>query len=140
MLVLLDYEHENEFFLLLLALIVSPLLAYDGDMDVYHEFKEDLALVRDSYLVAFNVAQEESGEKTEGLKTWAQIEFEAPECQYLKVTEIPQGLKLKGSHGAYKVEAEVRVEMRGEDIFYDVKFLKGSNAPGKEIFGEVFRN
>ena len=39
-----------------------------------------------------------------------------------------------------KIDAEIRVVTRDTDIFYDVKYNKASNAAGKEIFGEVFRN
>lgn len=135
------------------ALLVAPAFAYDGDMDIYHEFKEDLSLARDGYIACLNMAMESATENTEGslegwldlrdkggARSWAQLEFEAPDLKYLSIEEMPYGFKLKGSHGAYKVNAEIRVVTRDTDIFYDVKFKKGSNAPGKEIFGEVFHN
>lgn len=130
--------------------VANFLFAYDGDMDIYHEFKEDLSLVNDSYLLSLNMAIENTNDETlnrwfdlraqGGAKTWKQLEFNVPDLKYLTLTEIPYGFKLKGSHGAYKVDAEVKVLTRDSDIFYDVKFLKATNAPGKEIMGEVFRN
>ena len=69
-----------------------------------------------------------------------QLDFEAPAFKFLKMEEVPYGFKLKGSHGPYKIDVEIRVVTRDTDIFYDVKYNKASNAAGKEIFGEVFRN
>ena len=37
---------------------VAPALAYDGDMDVYHEFKEELSLIRDGYVACLNMVME----------------------------------------------------------------------------------
>jgi len=117
---------------------IVPSFAFDGDMDEYHEFKEDLALVRDSYVQCVNMTAEEHPEKLGG--SWNDIEFEAPETAYVKIEELAGGFKIKGSHGAYKLEAEVRVRLKEGDILYEVKHSKkGSNAPGKEIAGEVFR-
>ena len=137
----------------LLAFLAAPLFAYDGDMDTYHEFKEELSLARDSYLSCLNMAMEEASEKTDGslvgwfdlrdkggARSWMQLDYEAPDFKYLKMEEMPYGFKLSGTHGAYKVNTEIRVVTRDTDIFYDVKHGKGSNAAGKEIFGEVFRN
>jgi len=113
-------------------------LAFDGDMDEYHEFKEDLALVRDSYVQCVNMMADEHPEKLGG--SWSDIEFEAPETAYVKIEELAGGFKIKGAHGAYKLDAEVRVRLKEGDILYEVKHSKkGSNAPGKEIAGEVFR-
>ena len=130
-----------------------PLFAYDGDMDTYHEFKEDLSLARDSYLSSLNMAMEDASEKTEGslagwfdvrrqggAKTWSDLDYDAPSLKFLKIEEKPYGFKLEGSHGAYKISAEIRFVTRDNDIFYDVKYLKASNAAGKEIFGEIFHN
>ena len=133
--------------------LATPLFAYDGDMDTYHEFKEDLSLARDGYIACLNMAMESANESTEGslegwfslrdkggARSWMQLDFEAPDLKFLKMEEIPYGFKLKGSHGAYKIDVEIRVVTRDTDIFYDVKYNKASNAAGKEIFGEVFRN
>ena len=134
-------------------LLATPLFAYDGDMDTYHEFKEDLSLARDGYIACLNMAMESANESTEGslegwfslrdkggARSWMQLDFEAPDLKFLKMDEMPYGFKLKGSHGAYRIDAEIRVVTRDTDIFYDVKYNKASNAAGKEIFGEVFRN
>ena len=133
--------------------LTAPLFAYDGDMDTYHEFKEDLSLARDGYVASLNMAMESANESTEGTqegwfslrdkggaRSWMQLDFEAPDLKFITMTEMPYGFKLKGSHGAYKIDAEIRVVTRDSDIFYDVKYNKASNAAGKEIFGEVFRN
>ena len=143
-------KHLAFIFALFLA---APLFAYDGDMDTYHEFKEDLSLTRDGYIACLNMAMESANESTEGslegwfnlrdkggARSWMQLDFEAPTFKFLKMEEVPYGFKLKGSHGAYKIDAEIRVVTRDTDIFYDVKYNKASNAAGKEIFGEVFRN
>lgn len=126
-------------FLLSLTLLVAPFsMAFDGDMDEYHEFKEDLALVRDSYVQCVNMVADEHPEKVGG--SWNDLEFEPPENAYVKVEELKGGFKIKGNHGAYKLDAEVRVGLNQEgDVKYEVKFSKGSNTPGKEIAGEVFR-
>jgi len=118
-------------------LISSPVLAYDGDMDEYHEFKEDLALARDSYLSALNLYLGEAEFKT-GF-SWEQLEFEAPTLNYSSLKELPGGFSITGKHGAYKLDAEVRISPKEDDFKYEVKFQKGTNAPGKEIAGEVFR-
>ncbi|MCQ2062616.1 MAG: hypothetical protein MJY99_04690 [Fibrobacter sp.] len=127
--------------------------AYDGDMDVYHELKEELALIRDGYVASINMAMEDaqnsdpagwfkardSGEAED----WDDIEYTPPEkssLPHVDIEEIPYGFKIMAKHDAYVVNATVRVVTRDSDIFYDVTFQKGSNAPGKEIFGEVFRN
>lgn len=110
--------------------------AYDGDMDVYREFKEDLALARDTYISALNMAMDE---KELDNPSWGDIEFETPDMKFCILKELPGGFKIKGSHGAYKLEAEVKFVPGGEDMKYQVKHLKGSNKPGKEIAGEVFR-
>lgn len=122
--------------LLAIVSLVPVSYAYDGDMDIYHEYKEDLLLIKDTYASALNVAM---GEGSMMNPTWAAIEFEVPELQYNTLTEIPGGYKVKGSHGAYKLEAEIKVSPKEDDLRYEVKFLKGCNAPGKEIAGEVFR-
>lgn len=128
-----------KYLLFLLTLIAfGTAFAYDGDMDIYHEFKEDLSLVRDSYVTCVNMASEESPEKVGG--SWQDLEFEAPETAYVKLEEIAGGFKIKGTHGAYKLDAEVRVRLNQDgDAVYEIKHSKGSNAPGKEIAGEVFR-
>ncbi len=127
--------------------------AYDGDMDIYHEFKEELSLIRDGYLANLNMAMETANENDpEGwfkardrgeFATWKNLDYEAPdasEIPHLKFAEIPYGFSISGAHGAYKLDVKVRVVTRDNDIFYDVQFAKGCNGPGKEIFGEVFRN
>jgi len=111
--------------------------AFDGDMDEYHEFKEDLALVRDTYIQALNISMEEKGDKAN--PSWNDIEFELPELKYVVVKELPGGFKISGKHGAYKLDAEVRISPNENDFRYVVKHLAGSNAPGKEIAGEVFK-
>ena len=140
-------KHLAFFFALFLA---APLFAYDGDMDTYHEFKEDLSLARDGYIACLNMAMESANESTEGslegwfnlrdkggARSWMQLDFEAPTFKFLKMEEAPYGFKLKGSHGPYKIDAEIRVVTRDTDIFYDVKYNKASNAAGKEIAGTV---
>ncbi len=122
--------------LLAMTMLVSPIFAYDGDMDEYHEFKEDLALVKDGYVSAMNVAMDEKSVEN---ASWADIEFEAPDLKYVKLSEVRGGFKLEGSHGAYKLNVEVKVTPGEDDMKYSLKFLKGCNAPGKEIAGEVFR-
>ena len=141
------------FAFILTLLLASAVFAYDGDMDTYHEFKEDLSLARDGYIASLNMAMESANESTEGTlegwfdlrskggaRSWMQLDFETPDLKFLKMEEMPYGFKLKGSHGAYKIDVEIRVVTRDTDIFYDVKYNKTSNAAGKEIFGEVFRN
>lgn len=125
--------------LFLLASVFSTFgFAYDGDMDEYHEFKEDLALVRDSYTACVNMAVEEHPEKAAG--SWQDLEFEAPGTAYVKLQELAGGFRIIGSHGAYKLDAEIHVRLNQEgDVKYEVKHGKGSNVPGKEIAGEVFR-
>ncbi|MBQ1823936.1 MAG: hypothetical protein II121_02180 [Fibrobacter sp.] len=138
---------------LLAALCAVPALAYDGDMDIYHEFKEELSLVRDGYVSCLNMAMENATENDAegwfklrdkgGAATWADLEYDPPakeQLPHLTLKETPYGFQISGADGAYKVDAKVRVVTRDTDIFYDVQFAKGSNAPGKEIFGEVFRN
>ena len=49
-------------FAFLIAFAVAVPFAYDGDMDTYHEAKEELALVRDGYLSALNVAMDDANE------------------------------------------------------------------------------
>ncbi len=125
--------------ILAIAAFLLPMtaFAFDGDMDEYHEFKEDLALVRDTYVSALNLSMEEHPGKSE--LTWEEMEFEAPELKYTTIKEIPGGFRISGGHGAYKLDAEVRLSPNENDFKYQVKYQKGSNAPGKEIAGEVFR-
>lgn len=127
----------------MLLLMAATAFAYDGDMDIYHEFKEELALVRDGYVACLNMAMEDAGGKPVDASTWKRIEYEAPakeQLPHITVEEIPNGFRISGAHGAYKVDAKVRVLTRETDVYYEVQFAKGSNGPGKEIFGEVFRN
>lgn len=123
-------------FALMAFALFTPTFAFDGDMDVYHEFKEDLALARDTYLSSLNMALDE---KELSDPSWEAIEFEAPELKYCTLKELPAGFIIKGSHGAYKVDAEVKFVPGKEDMRYQVKYLKGTNAPGKDIMGEVFK-
>ena len=121
----------------LFAIVAQPrVYAYDGDMDVYREFREDLALARDTYVSSLNMTMDE---KEVSNPSWSDIDFEAPKMKYCTLTQLPGGFKLKGAHGAYKVEMEVKFIPGGEDIKYQVKHLKGSNKAGKDIVGEVFR-
>ena len=146
-------RHLAFFLALSLYTLAVPGFAYDGDMDIYHEFKEELSLVRDGYLACINMAMETATEEDAegwfklrdkgGAATWKDLEYDAPSKEstpHISVEEIPYGFRISGADGAYKVDAKVRVGTRDSDIFYDVQFAKGSNAPGKEIFGEVFRN
>lgn len=133
---------KNNVFGLLFVLLFSLFggtssFAYDGDMDEYHAFKEDLALARDSYVTCVNMVADETPEKIGG--GWNAIEFEAPETAFVKLEEIPGGFKISGSLGAYKLDAEVRFRLKEGDVVFEVKHKKGSNAPGKEIADEVFR-
>lgn len=123
-------------FLALILLSPPKAYAYDGDMDVYREFKEDLSLARDTYISSLNMAMDE---KELNNPSWNDIEFEAPDLKYCTLDEVPGGFKVKGSHGAYKVDMEVKFVPGGEDMRYQIKHSKGSNKPGKEIAGEVFR-
>lgn len=136
-----------------LIAVAAPALAYDGDMDIYHEFKEQLSLIRDGYVACLNMVMETATENDEEgwfkmrdrgeAATWKDIEYDAPakdQLPHVSLEEIPYGFRISGADGAYKVDAKVRVVTRDSDIFYDVQFAKGSNGPGKEIFGEVFRN
>lgn len=129
---------------LVLGMVFMPtcIHAYDGDMDEYHEFKEDLNLVRDSYLNALNISLGESEDAgstvPQKIPSWSEMEFEVPSLAYLTVKEIPQGYELSGSHGAYKVVAKVKVRFKEDDFVYDLEFAKGTNAAGKDILREVF--
>lgn len=123
-------------FLVLILLVQPKAYAYDGDMDVYREFKEDLALARDTYISSLNMAMDE---KEVSNPSWNDIEFEAPDMKYCTLKELPGGFKIKGAHGAYKVEVDIKFVPGREDMRYQVKHSKGSNGPGKEITGEVFR-
>ncbi|PWJ63737.1 MULTISPECIES: hypothetical protein [unclassified Fibrobacter] len=123
-------------FLVLILLVQPKAYAYDGDMDVYREFKEDLALARDTYISSLNMAMDE---KEVSNPSWNDIEFEAPDMKYCTLKELPGGFKIKGAHGAYKVEVDIKFVPGREDMRYQVKHSKGSNGPGKEIVGEVFR-
>ncbi|SHL40144.1 hypothetical protein [Fibrobacter sp. UWEL] len=124
-------------FMALVLLAQPKVYAYDGDMDVYREFKEDLALARDTYISSLNMAMDE---KEVSNPSWNDIDFEAPDMKYCTLKEIPGGFKIKGSHGAYKLEADVKFVPGREDMRYQVKHSKGSNGPGKDIAGEVFRD
>ena len=132
------------------ALTVSAVFAYDGDMDTYHEFKEDLALVRDGYLSGINLAMEDAqAHDPEGwfkardngeFAEWEDFDYVAPELEHFNVTEIPYGFRIKGKHGPYVMDAKIRVVTRDSDIFYDIEYQKGTNAAAKEVIVEVFRN
>lgn len=125
------------FFVFFSLICAMPVMSYDGDMDEYREFKEDLNLARDSYLRALNLYLGEADFKP-GF-SWSELEFELPEFNYITVKELPGGFSIKGSHGAYKLDMEVRISPKEDDFKYEVKYSKGSNAPGKDIAGEVFR-
>lgn len=133
--------------------MVNQSFAYDGDMDTYHEFKEELSLIRDGYVACINMAMEDANENDpEGwfklrdrgeASSWAEIDYSAPAASsipHLTFKEAPYGFRITGKHGAYKLDVTVRVVTRDNDIFYDVKHAKGSNEAGKEIFGEIFHN
>lgn len=135
------------------AAMVSAALAYDGDMDTYHQFKEELALVRDSYVSSLNMAMSDANEaEPEGwfkardngeAEDWDDIEYEPPlpgNIPHLVLEEIPYGFHLTGKHGPYKFDAKIRVVTRDNDIFYDITYNKGSNAAAKEVVNEVFHN
>ena len=100
-----------------LASFVPAFAVDDGSEppDNFTILKEELALIRDSYLVSLNEAIEASlGENTEDLTpwfhlrdegkaaTWADLGYEVPKSlQHLKVTEIPYGLHIQGKVGQY---------------------------------------
>lgn len=135
-------KNNSVFSLLIFAFValftvVPTVCAYEVDMYDYRELKEELAIVRDTYATALNVTLDE---KQLSNPTWDDIEFELPELKYCKVTEIPGGYKIKGTHGVYKVDMEIKVIYGGEDLRYEVKHFKGTNVAGKDISGEVFRN
>ena len=133
-----------------LIAVAAPALAYDGDMDIYHEVKEELSLVRDGYLSCINLAMDDAqAHDPEGwfkvrdqgeYIDWDDFDYVAPELEHFKLIEIPYGFQFKGRHGAYALDAKIRVVTRDSDIFYDIEYLKGTNAPGKEVLGEVFKN
>jgi hypothetical protein len=137
-------------FAFLIAFAVAMPFAYDGDMDIYHEAKEDLALVRDGYITALNIAMDDANEgdpdgwfkaRDNGeCADWDDLEYVGPELEHFKLTEIPYGFQIKGRHGAYAIDVKIKVVTRDSDIFYDIQHLKGSNGPGKELVGEVFQN
>ena len=118
-------------FAFLIAFAVVMPFAYDGDMDTYHEAKEELALVRDGYLSALNVAMDDANEgDPEGwfkardngeCEDWDDLEYVGPELEHFKLTEIPYGFQFKGRHGAYVVDVKIKVVTRDTDIFYDPK-------------------
>ena len=134
----------------LIALAVAMPFAYDGDMDTYHEVKEELSLVRDGYLSAINLAMDDAqahdpegwfkvrdqGEYAE----WEDFDYVAPELEHFKLTEIPYGFQFKGRHGAYVMDVKIKVVTRDSDVFYDIQYQKGTNAPAKEVIEEVFKN
>ena len=138
------------FTLITITLGIAPLFAYDGDMDTYHEFKEELALVRDGYISALNMAMDDANEQAEDgwfnarddgkFANWNDFEYNAPELEHFKVSEIPYGFQIKGHYGAYVMDAKIKVVTRDSDIFYDIEYLKGTNAPAKEVVSEIFRN
>ena len=70
----------------------------------------------------------------------ASLEYAGPELEHFKLTEIPYGFQFKGRHGAYVVDVKIKVVTRDTDIFYDIQYQKGTNAPGKELVEEVFKN
>lgn len=137
-------------FAFLIAFTVAMPFAYDGDMDIYHEVKEELSLVRDGYLSAINLAMDDAqahdpegwfkvrdqGEYVE----WEDFDYVAPELEHFKLTEIPYGFQFKGRHGAYVMDVKIKVVTRDSDIFYDIQYQKGTNAPAKEVIEEVFKN
>ena len=137
-------------FVFLIAFAVVMPFAYDGDMDTYHEAKEELALVRDGYLSALNVAMDDANEgDPEGWfkardngesADWDDLEYAGPELEHFKLAEIPYGFQFTGRHGAYVVDVKIKVVTRDSDIFYDIQYQKGTNAPGKELVEEVFKN
>ena len=137
-------------FAFLIAFAVAMPFAYDGDMDVYHEVKEELALVRDGYLSALNVAMNDANEgdpdgwfkaRDNGeCADWDDLEYAGPELEHFKLTEIPYGFQFKGRHGAYVMDVKIRVVTRDSDVFYDIQYQKGTNAPAKEVIEEVFKN
>ncbi len=139
-----------------LASFVPAFAVDDGSEppDNFTILKEELALIRDSYLVSLNEAIENSlGENTEDLTpwfhlrdegkaaTWADLSYEVPATlKYLKVTEIPYGLHIQGKVGQYSGDVKVTVVTRDMDIFYDRVFMKGTSADFKNLVIELFRN
>lgn len=79
-------------FAFVLAILLLPLGAFAGD--VYDEFREQLASIRDSYVTCLNMAIEDAVSKgdasgwfwmrDQGLAaTWKDLDFEAPESPFL---------------------------------------------------------
>lgn len=145
--------------LILLALCLFafvPAFAVDDGSeppDNYTVVKEELALIRDTYLVSLNGAIETAiGEDATDLTawfnlrdegkaaTWADLGFEPPAVKNLKVKEIPYGMYITGKVGPYTVDMKVTVVTRDMDIFYDRVFMKGNSAQVKELVMELFRN
>jgi hypothetical protein len=139
-----------------LASFVPAFAVDDGSEppDNFTILKEELALIRDSYLVNLNETIEASlGENTEDLTpwfhlrdegkaaTWADLSYEVPKSlQHLKVTEIPYGLHIQGKVGQYSGDVKITVVTRDMDIFYDRVFMKGTSADFKNLVMELFRN
>ena len=131
----------------LLLSLVLPCSA-EVDIDVYHEFREELALVRDGYVTAWNMAIETANENDpEGWAklhagnkavTWAEIEFEAPETTHLKVTEIPNGFAIEGTYDVYKLKATFVPYTKENDTYYNIKYGVKPNTYTKEVVEEVF--
>lgn len=122
--------------------------------DNYTVMKEELALVRDAYLVSLNGAIETAiGEDATDLTawlslrdegkaaTWADLGFEVPEdIKHLKVKEIPYGMQITGKVGSLSVDVKITVVTRDMDIFYDRVFMKGTSGQIRELIMELFRN
>lgn len=141
---------------LTLASFVPAFAVDDGSEppDNFTVLKEELALIRDSYLVSLNGALEETlGDDSKDLApwfhlrdegkaaTWADLGYEAPaDLKYLKVTEIPYGLHVVGAVGQYKGDVKITVVTRDMDIFYDRVFAKGTVEDFKNLVIELFRN
>lgn len=144
--------------LLALCLFASvPAFAVDDGSeppDNYTVMKEELALIRDTYLVSLNTAIEAAiGEDATDLTawfnlrdegkaaTWADLGFEVPaDLKYLKVKEIPYGMYITGKVGPYTADVKITVVTRDLDIFYDRVFIKGNSSQVKELVMELFRN
>lgn len=136
-----------------LALILAILLASVGSVfagDIYDEFREQLASIRDSYVTSLNMAIEDANSKgdasgwfwmrDQGLAaTWKDLDFEPPESP-LTVKEIPYGFRISGSISGFGIDIEVFVWTRDSDVQYTVTYRSSANASMKEVVREVFVN
>ncbi|MCK9181416.1 MAG: hypothetical protein M0P13_00860 [Fibrobacteraceae bacterium] len=111
--------------------------------------EEELALVRDNYITALNIAMEDALSeapdrwfelrKAGKFVFWADFEIEMPEGKLFKVTEIPYGFKIVSNSNSSD-KASVKVVTRDSDIFYDIAYERKASENFKERMKNVFQN